>query len=163
MSETSSFKFYATNNLKDIGRIYVIVTTAFKEDSNKLFSEYFIFIEADKKMLGMRFLSEPLEFYDLKIDVDFMQSRALDGAEAAIDNFVFEKYKDDNPSIHLSQTYSLKEWDLIPLIKILNGTTFHKEVSDLKLATKCLTLKDFMTKVWIELDDFKFANEELFK
>lgn len=163
MHNTSSFKFYATDILEAIGRIYVIVTADYKESSNKLFSEYFIFIESDKKMLGMRYHSEPIEFYDLKIDINFMENQALVGAEGAIDNYVYEKYKDVNSNIHLNQNYSLKKWNWIPLINILKGNTFHKEVSSLNSETKCISLKDFLAKVWNELDDLEFGSNQLFQ
>lgn len=162
MSENSYFKFFATNYLREIGRIYVLITAESKPNAESLYSEYFIFIESEKKMLGMQFHSKPFQFMDLKIDLSFMEKQATTAAEGAIDNYVYEKYKDTSPNIYLNQNYSLKEWNWIPLIKILKNQTFYTQIPQLQQATKCITLKDFIKKVW-ELEDFNFRSEELFK
>lgn len=161
MNESSYFKFLATDVLVEMERIYVIVTADYKENSNNLYSEYFIFLETDKKMLATRYISHPLEFYDLKIDLSFMEKQAIIGAEGSIDNYVYEKFKENNFDVYLNQNYSLKEWNWIPLIKIIKGGIFYKDIENLRSNTKCISLKEFIDKVR-DLEIFRFETLDLY-
>lgn len=163
MTEKSYFKFLSTDILKDIGRIYAIITAFQEEKSNSLFSEYFIFIKSDKKVIGLKYKSSPLKFFDLIIDLQFMEQQAILGAEGAIENYVYEKFKDDHPNIYLNQDYALKNWNWLSLIDIVKGETFRNDITDLKSKTQCESLRKFISNVWDNLELFSFSSEELFK
>lgn len=162
MIKTSYFNFFATDAFAEMGRVFVIITAEYKETSNNLYSEYFIFIEADKKMLGMRYVSKPIEFNNFKIDIGFMENQAIIGAEEAINKYVYEKFKESNINIYLNKDYSLKEWNWIPLIKIIKGDIFYKDIANLRSNSKSKSLKEFIDKVW-DLDNFAFESIDLYK
>lgn len=163
MNKDSYFKFFATNILYELGRVYVIITVEHKGLTNNLYSEHFIFIKKEKKVIGLRYNSKPFQLDNLKIDMKFMEEQAIIGAEEAIYNYIIKKRKGSNFDSHNIPGVILKEWNLIPLVKIVQENEYTGDIPKLYSNTKCTALRGFFDKIWDGLEGFIFQENDLWE
>lgn len=147
MAVDNQFNVYIGNLIPLAGQPVVVLAADTKFMTR--YSEYYIILNHSKNERYFKLITsiEVPQKLDAEINLDFLLSIALEGANGKLDNYLFELYEKTKREYLYLKNYSLKKPEDNLLLRIHLIADFDKELKDILNSTKSEKLKEELTKI----------------
>lgn len=147
MTEDNYFGVYYGNHIPMAGQPLVVLVADTKFMTR--YSEYYIILNHSKSEKYFKLVTaiDVPDKLEAEVNIEFLLSFALEGANGKLDNYLFELYEKTKMEYLYLKNYSLKKTEDNLLLRAHLIADFDNELKDILNSTKSEKLKEELRKI----------------